>query len=347
MSDRKRFVQLDALRGIAALIVVVSHSANAQLLPRWMGHGFGEMGVGVFYLLSAFLITTIYLERDFSTAAIVDYSIRRAARVLPLFYAALVVSFCVQIAAGISVYHAFESWESAWGNALLIQGTSVLWSIPVEVQFYLIFLVFWWLRRRSLALAFVFLGLAQIGLLRVAAITAQSDHSLPYWMHFFTIGCAFGIVAQKCRPRISRSRMVGAAGLAALTLTPVVMPEVRRSIGLVPREVYADPMTVTWVSLVGAVFVFGIVRRSWVDFPVLRWMGELSFSVYLSHMAVLIMVAGLFDQDLLLPFDRFALVLLVTFGLSAIVTKGFERPVQKAILSAVIGRRSLRSTPVS
>jgi len=48
---------LTGLRGLAALIVFVSHSANVGLLPHFFGTGFGQVGVMIFFLLSGFLMS--------------------------------------------------------------------------------------------------------------------------------------------------------------------------------------------------------------------------------------------------------------------------------------------------
>ena len=83
---------LDGIRGFAALIVVISHSANAGFLPNLLGHGLGQMGVALFYALSGFLMAHLYLHRPFDAAAIRQFALRRAARVLPLFYAVILMA---------------------------------------------------------------------------------------------------------------------------------------------------------------------------------------------------------------------------------------------------------------
>lgn len=56
---------LDSLRGLAAVVVVVSHSANRGYLPELFGRGFGGTGVTMFYALSGFLMAYLYLRRPF------------------------------------------------------------------------------------------------------------------------------------------------------------------------------------------------------------------------------------------------------------------------------------------
>lgn len=45
-------------------MVVISHAADEGMPPAWLGDGFGKIGVMVFFLLSSYLMATIYLQMD-------------------------------------------------------------------------------------------------------------------------------------------------------------------------------------------------------------------------------------------------------------------------------------------
>jgi hypothetical protein len=83
---------LDGLRGVAALMVLVSHSANAGFLPTIFRAQFGPLGVALFYLLSGFLMTHLAVRSSLSRENLRNYAVARLARVLPLFYLALLVA---------------------------------------------------------------------------------------------------------------------------------------------------------------------------------------------------------------------------------------------------------------
>ena len=78
--------KLNSLRGIAALIVLVSHYSNESgLLGKALGSGGGQFGVMLFFLLSAFLISYLYLHQQPRRPQLTAYFRARAGRVLPLF----------------------------------------------------------------------------------------------------------------------------------------------------------------------------------------------------------------------------------------------------------------------
>lgn len=334
--------ELDALRGIAAMIVVVSHGANDGLLPREFGQGFGQMGVGVFYVLSAFLLTILYTPSEPDALRRHDYFVRRFARVLPLFYAAMAFSILLQIASGQSVYPVLKSLNTFLGNVFLVQGSSVLWSIPVELHFYVVFLIFWALVRRSALFAvFALIAFQMVSLAVLAVADVESTLLLPYWMHFFTIGCVFGIIARQpeLRARVFDVLAVRILVIVAVAALPFALPEVRRMyLGTEPLATFADPFTVTWVVAFSALLIFGIVPPRWLDNRVLRYMGEVSFSVYLLHYFVLKPMTVVTKEDLIFPGDRFLIVLIVVYISAGLVNRLLERPAQKTLLRCFLPR---------
>ena len=78
--------RLNTLRGLAALIVLVGHYSNkARLWDALLGTRAPQLGVMLFFLLSAFLMTVLYLDREPTKQAMRGYAMARIARVLPRF----------------------------------------------------------------------------------------------------------------------------------------------------------------------------------------------------------------------------------------------------------------------
>src|SRR4051794_36474275 len=98
MKEEQRLKQLDGLRGLAALVVVVHHFPPVDLPSGLTGlTGLGPMGVWLFFVLSGFLITGI-LVRARSEARnshgprlgiMAAFYVRRVVRIFPLYYAVL------------------------------------------------------------------------------------------------------------------------------------------------------------------------------------------------------------------------------------------------------------------
>ena len=102
---RAHYVELDALRGIAILGVVMSHIAAS-----WMNHVksplmvpllgvdavelffFGTYGVTLFFLLSGYLLTWTEEKRArLGTYSVRSYALRRTLRLVPAYYVALLI----------------------------------------------------------------------------------------------------------------------------------------------------------------------------------------------------------------------------------------------------------------
>ena len=74
-----RIPELDGLRGIACLVILVYH-LKAQIVP------IGWMAVDLFFVLSGYLITTILLSARGKRFALGEFYIRRAQRIWPVYY---------------------------------------------------------------------------------------------------------------------------------------------------------------------------------------------------------------------------------------------------------------------
>jgi peptidoglycan/LPS O-acetylase OafA/YrhL len=218
-------VGFDGLRAIAALLVVVVHVGAASgftfrnSLGRYTSRG--EIGVSVFFLISGFL-----LYRPFAAAALAgrdgpkvrSYLVRRALRIVPLYWVALIVTYL------------FTGWKSVHGvsgfleNAFFLQvysrrwvfhGITQAWSLCIEVTFYLA-LPLWagWmrridrrrgrphdpaavLRRELFALAVLYVASLLFRLWVVASPTGPTQTArswLPAWSDHFALGMALAVV---------------------------------------------------------------------------------------------------------------------------------------------------------
>src|SRR5947209_20588091 len=74
-----RIPELDALRGIAAVVIVIFHS-NTRRMP-W-----GWAAVDLFFVLSGFLITGIVLRHGGTRGFLGRFYARRALRIFPVYY---------------------------------------------------------------------------------------------------------------------------------------------------------------------------------------------------------------------------------------------------------------------
>jgi peptidoglycan/LPS O-acetylase OafA/YrhL len=129
--------KLNSLRALAALIVFFTHFSDiTHWLNGSLGGGSGAYGVMLFFLLSGFLMSLLYLDTKFSRANIKRYLLARAGRVLPL-YLIIVFSSYLLTQNNYDILYNIPDLNSLKGHLLFMHGESVLWSIPPEIQFYL------------------------------------------------------------------------------------------------------------------------------------------------------------------------------------------------------------------
>jgi peptidoglycan/LPS O-acetylase OafA/YrhL len=148
----KKIPQLDALRGLAVLLVLL-HNTNQHpsRYLHWISDN-GWMGVDLFFVLSGFLITGILLDAKKSEGYFKNFYARRCLRIWPLYYSLLLFMFVVVPVLRPSEGHAvFEARSSPWWafpiflqNFLVPIPTAatgllgVTWSLAAEEQFYLV-----------------------------------------------------------------------------------------------------------------------------------------------------------------------------------------------------------------
>lgn len=161
----RRYKEIHGLRAIAAIMVIWLHAGEfaATIAPQnsltrfyadvtWIG----SSGVTLFFIISGFLITGILIDTKDRPDTLKNFYIRRALRILPLYYLGLVFILCLLIffrqtegtfnLSRVLLYHAFyinnwviffdaKNFVSAQAN---LNYFAHLWSLAVEQQFYII-----------------------------------------------------------------------------------------------------------------------------------------------------------------------------------------------------------------
>ena len=139
---KKRFEELDALRGIAVLMVVVFHytSRYDEVYPgRELGFSFaqGHFGVELFFMISGFVIL-FSLERVKTARSFV---LARISRLYPPYWCAVIFTFL--IVSCFSLPGRERTWMEALINLTMIQRLfsvadvdGVYWSLAIEMAFY-------------------------------------------------------------------------------------------------------------------------------------------------------------------------------------------------------------------
>jgi peptidoglycan/LPS O-acetylase OafA/YrhL len=149
LADKKfQMDSLDGLRGLAVLIVFLSHTSNdgTYLLPHADFSGIGKSGVFLFFVLSSFLLTLPFVSKGrqaFTRNFILNYAVRRFFRIYPLYFLFLLLGLVTSLIfsqvlssdkpVGIPFYLSVNDFIA---QLALIQGEGVTWSILVEFRYY-------------------------------------------------------------------------------------------------------------------------------------------------------------------------------------------------------------------
>jgi peptidoglycan/LPS O-acetylase OafA/YrhL len=333
--------ELDTVRGIAVLLVLLYHGIAPPLGANMSDLGttlfavaqYGWTGVNVFFVLSGFLITGILLDNRARPDYFSRFYIRRALRILPALYAALLV---LRLGGWISLPFAGAAMLFCANLAPLLglpMQYGPLWSLAVEEHFYMV-----WpaavrkLPHNSLAvlLAVVCLASPVLRLLRFV-VYGENLNSLYTW--FNADGLAFGaMLALWCRQAWFQRSQLKWFSVCALGLGLTAFLTLQNY----PRTNAA--LQISACNLVSAGFLAGVLllgTSRWkrlVDRPILKLLGYISYGLYLVHVLMFRVTEILFSRLWpVLGFLGSTRVMLIRFLLGSCM----------AILIAYLSRRSL------
>lgn len=133
---------VDSLRAIAMMAVLAMH---AKLLP------FGWAGVWLFFVISGYVVTLSILKRGGDpdqTARLSNFYERRVGRIVPVYYAYLLAGLLLSLWIGRApdtgvIFSLFGFYQNIamglGGGEMQTWPTGHLWSISIEMQFYLVY----------------------------------------------------------------------------------------------------------------------------------------------------------------------------------------------------------------
>jgi peptidoglycan/LPS O-acetylase OafA/YrhL len=281
--------QLDGLRAIAIAPVLIQHWGGNELSLRTIP--IGGFGVGLFFALSGFLITSILLRIRTDSAqqnisSLWYFWIRRILRLLPSYYFTLSLGYLFQID-GIQQY---LLWHSVYlTNFLTFQGVELgyathFWTLAIEEQFYLIWPIIIlftpqkWLACTMVAFA-VSTPIARIYFSQSEGWLNYSFWALPICqLDYLCLGAFTAYLNQL--PAANTTRIaklyfaIGTLGFAILAVAPTFL-------GWLNHSCYA--LICCGVVILTANGLGGIAGSFLKSSPVTA-IGKISYEIYLLHM---------------------------------------------------------------
>jgi peptidoglycan/LPS O-acetylase OafA/YrhL len=345
---------IDGLRGVAVLLVVLYH-AWPQELPG------GFLGVDIFFVISGFLISSVvFTSIESGTFTLKEFWARRIRRLGPALLVVLAASLVAgwflllpteleqlgrHVAAGVlflsNLLLIFESGYFDTGSEL--KPMLHLWSLGVEEQFYLLFPILALLAlrlRRNFLPIMVMLALASFGLNLI-------------WMNAHPIGNFYspltrfweilaGVILFLIIRNSGESRK---DAKKSRTWTPITNPNFRSVLGLVVliaavifvSDTQPYPGIQALLPVLAAVLLISAGESTFLNRKILSarplvWLGLISFPLYLWHWPILSFSRIILGQDP--PLWAKVILLVLAIALSWATYKLVEKPIRKLRISS-------------
>lgn len=351
----RRRTDIQGLRAFAVLAVFLEH------LLGWPAGGF--VGVDIFFVISGFLITGLLLREYGATGTISFWGFYKARikRIIPAATLVLLVTVLLSHALLLSSRASAITWDAVWaflfsanwrfaaeGTDYFAQGQAVsplqhFWSLSVEEQFYfvwpwLLLAILWIYARqrgahtdRSLRLtAGAAMLLIVLGSLSWALVQSTTGPTVAY---FSTLTRAWelgaGALLAVAAPLFLRMRqplriLLAWSGLIGMSASLFLVDDA------VP---FPAPGAILPVLATVLVLASGIGEQARflapIANPVAKYVGDISYSLYLWHFPAVVFGAALFPNA---GSGGYIGVLVVGFGIAALAYHLFEKPVHRSPL---------------
>lgn len=328
MTSTRHYVHtVDFARGIAAIGVMVYHLLYGEQIAAY--ERLAYYCVYAFFVISGFSLYITYRDRLATVADLRRYVVKRFMRIAPLFYLACLLQIALigwpgrpwsTIPLNLSLAFGFAN---PGANSMIMGG----WSIGIEMVFYLV-------------LPFVIIGLdgslKALAALTVASIVVMvgftnsvlaghatmegvwSLYTQPLaFFGYFAFGCLVGEIYLRFHHELKGRRVFGI--VIVLGLMPFALIQVAAPTDLLKGGVGLMLMGSTMLVVMGSAFVRE--PQGWTLY-LARWLGRLSYSVYLLHPIVYL---GLVSPMLSNSTARISATIAVTVALSVLVHQFIEQ----------------------
>ena len=343
--------EIESLRGLAALSVLLGHFYLVTILSQYLyfpskviatliaGFFNPQPAVLLFFTISGLVLGRQLRKEPINNFfAFIAYLCRRIFRLIPLMVASIIFAFILSYFKGNPV-----NLSSLMQNLMLedISLNPPVWSLKVELYCSIFFpFLFWIFTKSNIACnALLFIALCGISYFWQAPIFIQ-------FFVFFHAGLLIDYINTNSKKNIA---WINPLSLMFFFLVFMLAPD----FGIGPRN-WGYGHWQSWVLpeiLACSFIVFFIIHKSWLNhflrLPFMRYLGKISFSIYLFHFPLLSFMLDKIKTSSVLQFIGFTVVYLVLVILISTATyRWIELPTNKfgKILFSILSGKNKRNT---
>ncbi|MEH3240316.1 acyltransferase [Enterobacter roggenkampii] len=284
----KYFPSASGIRGIAVLLVLFAHSF-VLYYPEHSDYmrGSGKVGVWLFFILSAFLLSHKLNGIDLTPRSLASYLIGRFLRILPMFI----------IAVSIYYFMGYYDFQKMIDISIFRDTFFHLWTIPVEFKFYfflpIVSYAFFYAQRKFGNIAVIIASgifIWVIQLLWPYYMTPSNSIDVTWYVPCFLLGVVGSVIYMDIQNLLT-VRLVNTISAMSIFIILMFYPSVRNL--LTGGDSRADitnmfiPIGLVWTIFVVACISGRGLLGSLLQNVIIRKVGEWSFSIYLFHFIAL------------------------------------------------------------
>jgi peptidoglycan/LPS O-acetylase OafA/YrhL len=277
------FPSLDGLRALSVLLVIGGHARTVVPLKRYFS---GGLGVGIFFVLSGFLITTLLLREELASGSISfgGFYIRRFFRIFPPYFLTLGVYLLIGLVPSqhelrTKVFNGLPYFLSL-RNEYVPKGIAVAfthsWSLSVEEKFYLLWPVLFFLVLRKLRARWVVVPITFIPLL------ISTSTTLPAAYFSLLLGSCGAIALHVLKPR--QEEVLGWINRVPLMPTVIIW---LASYVLSLNGAFRISFVITTAAMIPLLLLRETLLSRLLGSNICMWVGKRTYSMYLFHALIL------------------------------------------------------------